>query len=146
MILQAALSLVLLVGAGLMAKSLNKLENQDFGVITDNRIVAHFSPENAGYKPEQLQALYDKIDQDLHALPGVEKVSLSLYTPLEGNNWGEGVFIQGRPEPRAQLDSIGASWLRVGPEYFDIVGHHVLRGTRNHRARHGNLGSRCRRQ
>lgn len=126
-ILQAALSLVLLVGAGLMAKSLNKLQNQNFGVITENRVVAHFSPENAGYKQDQLQALYDRIDQNLHALPGVEKVSLSLYTPLEGNNWGEGVFLQGRPEPRVG-DHIGASWLRVSPEYFDIVGHRVLRG------------------
>jgi predicted permease len=126
-ILQAALSLVLLVGAGLMAKSLSKLENQDFGVLTVNRLVAHFSPENAGYKPEQLQGLYDKITQDLHALPGVEHVSLSLYTPLEGNNWGEGVFLQGRPEPGANSE-IGASWLRVGPEYFDIVGHRVIRG------------------
>ena len=126
-VLQAALSLVLLVGAGLMAKSLSRLENQDFGVVTENRLVAHFSPENAGYKPEQLQALYDKIDQDMHALPGVEKAALSLYTPLEGNNWGEGVYIQGRPEPHAG-DPIGASWLRVGPEYFDIVGHRVLRG------------------
>ncbi|RSL17786.1 putative permease [Edaphobacter aggregans] len=126
-ILQAALSLVLLVGAGLMAKSLNKLENQDFGVETHNRVVAHFNPENAGFKPEQLQPLYEKIDQDLHALPGVERASLSLYTPLEGNNWGEGVVIQGRPEPRAG-ENIGASWLRVGPEFFEIVGHHVLRG------------------
>jgi macrolide transport system ATP-binding/permease protein len=126
-VLQAALSLVLLVAAGLMAKSLNKLENQDFGVVVDNRVVAHFSPENAGYKPEQLQGLYDKIDQNMHALPGVERASLSLYTPLEGNNWGEGVFIQGRPEPGVN-DQIGASWLRVGPEYFDIVGHRVLRG------------------
>jgi predicted permease len=126
-ILQAALSLVLLVGAGLMAKSLSKLENQDFGVVTENRVVAHFSPENSGYKTEQLQALYDKIDQDMHALPGVERASLSLYTPLEGNNWGEGVFLQGRPEPGAN-SNVGASWLRVGPEYFDIVGHRVLRG------------------
>jgi len=126
-ILQAALSLVLLVGAGLMAKSLSKLENQDFGVVTNNRLVAHFSPENAGYKPEQLQGLYDKITQDLHALPGVEHVSLSLYTPLEGNNWGEGVFLQGRPEPGAN-SNIGASWLRAGPEYFGIVGHRVIRG------------------
>jgi len=126
-ILQAALTLVLLVGAGLMAKSLMRLENQDFGVITDNRLVVHFSPENAGFKPEQLQGIYDEIDANLRSLPGVEKVSLSLYTPLEGNNWGEGVFLQGRPEPRAG-DSIGASWVRVGPEYFDIVGHHVLRG------------------
>ena len=126
-VLQAALSLVLLVAAGLMAKSLNKLENQDFGVVTENRVVAHISPENAGYTPEQLQSVYDKITDDLHALPGVEKVAVSLYTPLEGNNWGEGVWVQGRPEPTAQTD-IGASWLRVGPEYFDIVGHRVLRG------------------
>ena len=126
-ILQAALSLVLLVGAGLMAKSLNKLENQNFGVETENRVVAHFSPDDAGYKPEQLQALYERIDQGLRALPGVEKVSLSLYTPLEGDNWGEGVTIQGRPEPGPN-DAVGASWVRVGPDFFDIVGHHLLRG------------------
>jgi macrolide transport system ATP-binding/permease protein len=126
-VLQAALSLVLLVGAGLMAKSLDKLENQNFGVETENRVVAHFSPEDAGYKPEQLQALYERIDQGLRALPGVERVSLSLYTPLEGDNWGEGVWIQGRPEPGPN-DHIGASWVRVGPEFFDIVGHHLLRG------------------
>jgi predicted permease len=57
----------------------------------------------------------------------VERASLSLYTPLEGNNWGEGVSIQGRPEPGPNSHT-GASWLRVGPQYFDIVGHHVLRG------------------
>jgi predicted permease len=126
-VLQAALSLVLLVGAGLMAKSLNKLENQDFGVETENRIVAHISPDNAGYKPEQLQALYERIDQGLRGLQGVQRVALSLYTPLEGNNWGEGVFIQGRPEPGPN-DHIGASWVRVGPEFFDIIGQHVLQG------------------
>ena len=126
-VLQAALSLVLLVGAGLMAKSLNKLENQDFGVETDNRLVAHISPDNAGYKPEQLQALYERIDQGLRVLPGVQRVALSLYTPLEGDNWGEGVFIQGRPEPGPH-DQVGASWVRVGPEFFDIIGQHLQRG------------------
>ncbi len=126
-VLQAALSLVLLVGAGLMGKSLNKLENQDFGVETENRVVAHISPDNAGYKPEQLQALYERIDQGLRVLPGVQRVALSLYTPLEGDNWGEGVFIQGRPEP-GPSDSVGASWLRVGPEFFDIIGQHLQRG------------------
>jgi predicted permease len=50
-----------------------------------------------------------------------------LYTHLEGNNWGEGVYIQGRPEPGPN-DHIGASWVRVGPEFFDIIGQHVLRG------------------
>ncbi|MCU1323949.1 MAG: permease [Acidobacteriaceae bacterium] len=126
-VFQAALSLVLLVGAGLLSKSLSKLEHQDFGVETENRIVMHISPENAGFKPEQLQPLYEQIEQKFHALPGVERVSLSLYTPLEGNNWGEAVAIQGRPEAGAN-SPVGASWLRVSPEFFDIVGHRVLRG------------------
>jgi macrolide transport system ATP-binding/permease protein len=126
-VLQAALSLVLLVGAGLMGKSLNNLENQNFGVETENRVVAHISPDNAGYKPEQLQALYERIDQGLRVLPGVQRVALSLYTPLEGDNWGEGVFIQGRPEPGPN-DSVGASWVRVSPEFFDIIGQHLQRG------------------
>jgi macrolide transport system ATP-binding/permease protein len=126
-VLQAALSLILLVGAGLMAKSLNNLENQNFGVETENRIVIHINPDTAGYKTDQLEGLYRQIDENLRALPGVQKVALSLYTPLEGNNYGEGVYIQGRPEPGANAH-IGASWVRVGPEFFDIVGHHVLRG------------------
>lgn len=126
-VIQAALSLVLLVGAGLLTKSLNKLEHQDFGLQTENRVMIHINPQNAGYKPEQLQAVYDEILQRFHALPGVERVALSTYTPLEGDNWGEGVFIQGRPEPRPG-DRIGASWTRVSPEYFDAIGHRLLRG------------------
>jgi len=126
-VLQAALSLILLVGAGLMAKSLNNLENQNFGVETENRIVIHINPDTAGYKADQLEGLYRQIDENLRRVPGVQKVALSLYTPLEGNNYGEGVYIQGRPEPGANAH-IGASWVRVGPEFFDIVGHHVLRG------------------
>jgi len=126
-VFQAALSLVLLVGAGLMSKSLNKLEHQDFGVETENRVVVHINPENAGYKPEQLQPLYDQIDQRLRSLPGVERVSLSLYTPLEGNNWGQGVTLQGRPEPGPNSNT-GASWVRVSPDFFNVIGQHVLRG------------------
>ena len=126
-VMQAALSLVLLVGAGLLTKSLNKLEHQDFGLQTENRVVIHINPQNAGYKPEQLQALYDEIEQRFSALPGVERVALSTYTPLEGDNWGESVFIQGRPEPRPG-DHIGASWTRVSPDYFETIGHRLLHG------------------
>ena len=144
-VLQAALSLVLLVGAGLMGKSLNNLENQNFGVETENRVVAHISPDNAGYKPEQLQALYERIDQGLRVLPGVQRVALSLYTPLEGDNWGDGVFIQGRPEP-GPTDSVGASWVRVGPEFFDIIGQHLQRGRGITETGHRDIASGCRGQ
>jgi macrolide transport system ATP-binding/permease protein len=124
---QATLSLVLLVGAGLLAKSLNKLEHQNFGLQTENRVVIHISPDNAGYKPDQLQALYGEIVDSFRALPGVERVGLSLYTPLEGDNWGEGVTIQGRPEP-GRNDHVGASWDRVTPDFFQVIGQQVLRG------------------
>jgi predicted permease len=74
-----------------------------------------------------LQALYDEMTQRFLSMPGVEQVGLSLYTPLEGNNWGEGVFVQGRPEPGAN-DRIGASWDRVSPDYLSMIGQKVLRG------------------
>jgi predicted permease len=126
-VLQAALSLVLLVGAGMLSQSLNKLEHQNFGLETKDREVVHFHPANAGYKPTELQPLYEEIQSGLGRIPGVERVGLGLRAPLDGNNWGEGVFIQGRPQPGPN-DKIGASWLRVSPQFFDAVGQHILRG------------------
>ena len=126
-VVQAALSLVLLVGAGLLTRSLNKLEHQNFGVQTQDRVVMHINPQNAGFKPDQLQALYEELQQRFGSLPGVARVGLSLYTPMEGNNWGEGVAIQGRAAPGPQ-DRIGASWDRVSPDYFQSIGQQVLRG------------------
>lgn len=126
-ILQASLSLVLLVGAGLLSKSLSRLEHQDFGFQLGNRIVLHMDPESAGYKPEQLRALFDQIQEKFHAVPGVEEVGLGGYSPLEGDSWGEGVFVQGHPEPGTDQD-VGARWLRVSPEFLDLVGQSLLRG------------------
>jgi len=126
-VVQAALSLVLLVGAGLLTRSLNKLEHQSFGLQMENRVVVHINPDTAGYKPDQLQSIYNQIEQSFGALPGVEKVGLASYSPLDGDNWGEGVFLQGRPKPGPN-DHIGASWARVSPDFFQTIGQKVLRG------------------
>lgn len=126
-VFQAALSLVLLVGAGLLTKSLNNLETQNLGLEPHNRVVIHLSPENAGYKATELPALYDEIVHRFEALPGVEHAALTSYTPQEGDNWGEGVVIQGHPEPGIH-DNINASWTRVGPELFTIIGAHMIAG------------------
>jgi len=122
-VVQAALSLVLLVGAGLFAQSLNKLEHSNLRLETKNRYIVHINPQAAGYAPAQLEALYRTMEDRFHALPGVMKVGISAYTPMEDNNWGTGIRVQGQPDPRA-----GASIVRVSAEYFDSVGTHVVMG------------------
>ncbi|SEB37688.1 ABC transporter permease [Terriglobus roseus] len=126
-ILQAALSLVLLVAASMLTRSLNKLQHQDFGVIRENRVVVHLSPYDAGFKPAALQALYDNLQDRFRAIPGVARVGLATYSPLEGNNWGEGVQIEGKGEPGLH-DQIGSSWTRVSPDFLQLVGHKLVRG------------------
>src|SRR5580698_1672362 len=86
-VLQAALSLVLLAGAILMTKTLVNLEHQNFGIATANRYVMHFDPAGAGYTIERLPALYRQMEDRFSSLPGVASVSLAMYSPLEGDNW-----------------------------------------------------------
>ena len=126
-VFQAALSLVLLVSAGLLTESLNHLEHQNFGIQTANRYVLHLDPAGAGYTAATLPALNQQLEQQFGALPGVQDVGLALYSPLEGNNWGEGVFIAGRPAPGPETDN-GSSWDRVSAHFFDAVGQRVVRG------------------
>ena len=122
-VLQAALSLVLLVGAGLFAHSLNKLQNTDMKLESKDRYIVHINPQAAGYPPTQTEALYRTMEERFHALPGVLKVGISTYTPMEQNNWGRGVQIQGQPDQH-----IGASFVKANAEYFDSVGTRVLMG------------------
>jgi macrolide transport system ATP-binding/permease protein len=122
-VLQAALSLVLLVAAGLFAQSLSKAENVDMKLDATNRYIAHINPQAAGYKNIEVEPLYQAIEDRFHAIPGVLKVGLSTYTPMEENNWGSGVKVQGDPDLNK-----GASWVKATPEYFDAVGTHVIMG------------------
>ncbi len=122
-VLQAALSLVLLVGAGLFAQSLSKLENSDMHLDATNRYIIHINPQAAGYLPTQVEALYRTIEQQFHGLPGVVKVGIATYTPMEDNNWSNDMQVQGKPDPEKI-----ASFVRANAEYFDSVGTHVLMG------------------
>ena len=126
-VFQAALSLILLVGAGMLTKSLRNMQHQDFGIQTTNRYVVHLDPSGAGYTTERLPELYQKLEQQFGALPGVHSVGLALYSPLEGNNWGEGIRVEGRPAPGPNDDN-NSSWDRVNPQFFESVGQPVIRG------------------
>jgi len=126
-VFQAALSLVLLVGAGLLTKSLRNLEHQDFGIATANRYVFHFDPAGAGYTIATVPEFNERVEREFSALPGVQSVGVALYSTLEGNNWGEGVRIEGRADQGPEAQN-GSSWDRVSPHFFETVGQPVIRG------------------
>jgi predicted permease len=123
-VVQAALSLALLVLAGLVTQSLRNLQGQDFGFSRDGRLLVQFSPNSAGYTAERLLGLYQQLEDRFAHAPGVINESLSLYTAQQGNNWGEGVWIPGRK----RIDGDGSSWDRVSAHYFESIGAPVLRG------------------
>ena len=126
-VIQVALSVVLLAGAFLMTRSLTNLEHQDFGLSTANRYVLEFDPKGAGYTLERLPALYRQMEDRLSALPGVVNMSLVRYTPLGGNNWGTSVILQGHPAPGPN-DKDFATWDRASTHFLDSIGVPIVRG------------------
>ena len=123
-IVQAALSLVLICGAGLVVQSLRHLRNQHFGFETQGRYIVEFDPQMAGYKTEQLDALYRQIREGVRQIPGVASVSYAMYTPMSNNNWEGRVNVEERPADAEDY----AVWVRVGPDYFSSIGTRVLQG------------------
>jgi predicted permease len=126
LIAQAVLSVVLLAGATMLARSLGNLERQDFGFETHKRVMVGVNPPSPSYTAEKLNAMYRAIEDRLRALPGVEQAGLALYTPLT-DNWGELVVVEGRPPAQLKEES-AASWDRVSAHYFATTGQKILRG------------------
>jgi predicted permease len=126
LVVQATLSVVLVAGAAMLTRSLNKLEHQDFGFQAANRISVSLNSPPATYTLERLQALYRTLEDRLNRLPGVEQASLALYNPFT-DNWGEMIFVAGHPAPKLS-ENAGASWDRISPKFFQTVGQSLLRG------------------
>lgn len=126
-VLQVALSVVLLAGALLMSRSLANLEHQNFGIATANRYVLEFDPQGAGYTLDRLPALYRQIEDRFSGLPAAANVSLARYTPLGGNNWGTCVIQQGYPAPGPN-EKCFSSWVRVSNRFLQSIGVPVVRG------------------
>jgi predicted permease len=128
-VLQTSVSVVLLVGAGLLLRSLAKLEGQQFGFQTQGRLIVSVNPMLAGYAPERLPALYREIKDRLAALPGVFSVAYSLDSPMKGNRWVNGIYFDdGRTRAKGAGQEDYAVWNRVSPHYFETIGTPLLEG------------------
>src|ERR1039458_6295674 len=96
LVVQATLSVVLVAGATMLARSLNKLEHQDFGYQVQGRVVVSLHNPPATYTQPKLAALYRQLEERLNRLPGVRGSGLALYNPLT-DNWGELIYVSGHP-------------------------------------------------
>ncbi|HEY1470008.1 MAG TPA: ABC transporter permease [Candidatus Acidoferrum sp.] len=126
LVVQATLSVVLVAGSTMLARSLNKLEHQDFGYRVQGRVVVDINNPPASYTLPQLAALYRQLEDQLTRLPGVRGAGLALYNPLT-NNWGELVMVAGHP-PGKMGEESGASWDRVSSNYLQNFGMPILHG------------------
>jgi predicted permease len=125
-VVQATVSVVLVAGSTMLARSLNNLENQDLGFTIDGRVLVALNRPPASYTPEKLAALYRDIEERIGRIPGLRGTGLALYNPLT-DNWGEGVLVAGHPPP-SPGDQIGSSWDRVSANYLQNLGMTVVRG------------------
>ncbi len=126
LVVQATVSVVLVAGSTMLARSLDNLESQNFGFTIENRVLVALNRPPASYTPEKLAAVYREMEERLKRLPGVRGAGLALYNPLT-DNWGEGVLVAGHPPP-APGDPIGSSWDRVSASYLQDLGVQLARG------------------
>ena len=122
-IVQAAVSVVLLSVAAMLAHSLRNLERQNFGFDTNGRYLVGIDPRISGYRQEELVPLFREIEDRLRSSPGVRMVSAILEAPLRGWVWPRDIRIEGKPEEEGS-----SGWTRVTPRFFETLGVKIVMG------------------
>jgi predicted permease len=123
---QVAISLILLVGAGLFARSLIKLQEVDLGFNRDNVLLAVIDSRLAGYKPAELTPLYRQLYDRLSSLPNVRSVTMSSNSPMSGSHTSSSLLVRGY-EPRPDEDMVVEDMF-VGPRYAETLGLPLVLG------------------
>ncbi|HEY2466221.1 MAG TPA: ABC transporter permease [Terracidiphilus sp.] len=123
---QVMLSLVLLVAAGLLLRTLRNLQNQDYGFERTHLLIADFDEQLAGYQPHQAPALHQELLERLSAIPGVRSAALSETPPINDGGWTSNISLQGyTPAPKENMVSV---LNRVSGGYFDTAGISIVAG------------------
>ena len=123
---QIALSMALLVAAGLFTRSLMNISRVDLGLKIDNLVTFGLSPELNGYTPERSRLLFEHLEDRLRAVPGVTAVTASLVPALAGSNWGTDVTVDGFKNG-PDIDN-NSRFNEVGAGYFKTMGVPLIAG------------------
>jgi predicted permease len=123
---QVALSMALLVAAGLFVKSLYNVSRVDLGLSTNQLVTFSISPELNGYSPAQSIAFFERVEDAVAALPGVTSASASLVGLIGGSNWNSSLRVQGF-EAGPDTNTT-ASFSAIGPGFFKTLGIPLIAG------------------
>ncbi len=123
---QVALSLLLVIGAALFARTLGNLKGLDLGFRSDHLAVAFADPGQVGYKGQRLHDFFERLREGVERVPGVQSASLSVISPLAGMRWNGGFTVEGETEKPADGRSVDMN--AVGPRFFETMGIPVVLG------------------
>jgi predicted permease len=123
---QIVLTTVLLVGAGLFAKSLNNLQRLNLGLRPDQLIAFSIAPELNGYKPPQTIALFDQLHQSLATQPGVDAVTEAEISIFTDSNSASNITVEGYQPQDDEEMTVYQNY--IGPNYFSALGIPLVRG------------------
>ncbi|HVH61508.1 MAG TPA: ABC transporter permease [Candidatus Sulfotelmatobacter sp.] len=126
-IAQVSLSFVMIIGAGLLVRTLRNLESLDPGFDRNNVLLLGFDPTEAGYKGEQVVQLGQTVLERIQQVPGVRSASFSFLTPIGGGGWdNQAQYVEGyTPQLGEDMDVYLNA---VGPRFFETLGTPVLLG------------------
>jgi predicted permease len=123
---EVAMALLLVAGAGMLVRSLQKLQDVNPGFDQDHVLLASPDPTLIGYRGDRLVNFYRQVTLATSALPGVRSVSLSALPPLTRAKWRTGIFVQGHI-PGAH-EKTTAQMNFIGPKFFHTLGIPLLQG------------------
>ena len=124
---QVAVSLLLLIGAGLFLRSLRNLSHLGPGFPADRLVAFKVDPSLNDYSPQRIETFYRQVTDELSAIPGVKSVAIASMRILEGNEWDSGLTAEGYSPTRAD-DHPQAFMNQIGPGYFATMGVPFLAG------------------
>ena len=124
---QVALSLLLLIGAGLFLRSLKNLSNLGTGFPAERLVGFNIDPSLSGYTPQQLNTFYQQLTDSLAAIPGVQSVAVASMRIMENDEWDSGLTAEGY-SPTKPDDHPQAYMNQIGPRYFATLGVPIVAG------------------
>ena len=126
LVVQVAISVVLLIGAALFLRTLENLRSVDVGFDPRNLVQFRVNPQLNRYDEARIATLYQELSAGLQTVAGVRGVTVTQLAPLSGGTTITGIFVQGRTYGPEQRDSIHR--MVVSPNYFEVMGIPLLMG------------------